>query len=49
MQRLNRCVLPRLPQSVRQPQYDRESLTIGIAHIRVGAFHRYLAERLRDG
>jgi fructuronate reductase len=40
MRRLSCTVLPELPQSVRQPQYDRESLKIGMAHIGVGAFHR---------
>jgi len=40
MRRLDRSLLPKLPPSVRQPQYDRESLQIGMAHIGVGAFHR---------
>jgi fructuronate reductase len=40
MRRLSRTVLSELPQSVRQPQYDRESLKIGMAHIGAGAFHR---------
>src|SRR6202021_4247047 len=40
MRRLSRGLLPELPPSVRQPQYDRESLKIGMAHIGVGAFHR---------
>ncbi len=49
MRRLNRSLLPELPQSVRQPQYDRDSLTIGIAHIGVGAFHRcHQAEFIDD-
>jgi fructuronate reductase len=40
MRRLSRSLLPELPPSVRQPQYDRESLKIGSAHIDVGAVHR---------
>src|SRR5262249_2659401 len=49
MRRLSRSVLPDLPQSVRQPQYDRESLKIGMAHIGVGAFHRcHQAEFIDD-
>ena len=40
MRRLSRGILADLPRSVRQPQYDREQLTIGMAHIGVGAFHR---------
>jgi fructuronate reductase len=38
MRRLSHSLLPE--RSVRQPQYDRESLRIGIAHIGAGAFHR---------
>ena len=49
MRRLSRSVLPELPPSVRQPQYDRESLKIGMAHIGVGAFHRcHQAEFIDD-
>jgi fructuronate reductase len=49
MRRLSRSVLPELPSSVRQPQYDRETLQIGIAHIGVGAFHRcHQAEFIDD-
>ncbi len=49
MRRLSRSVLPELPQSVRQPQYARESLKIGMAHIGVGAFHRcHQAEFIDD-
>jgi fructuronate reductase len=40
MRCLNHGLLPELPGFVRQPQYDRESLEIGVAHIGVGAFHR---------
>ncbi len=40
MRRLSRGILAELPRSVRRPQYDREKLTIGMAHIGVGAFHR---------
>jgi fructuronate reductase len=49
MRRLSRSVLPELPPSVRQLQYDRESLKIGMAHIGVGAFHRcHQAEFIDD-
>ncbi len=49
MRRLFRSVLPELPPSVRQPQYDRETLKIGMAHIGVGAFHRcHQAEFIDD-
>ena len=40
MRRLSRRLLPELPRSARRPQYDRDKLTIGMAHIGVGAFHR---------
>jgi fructuronate reductase len=48
MRRLNRSLLPELPLFVRQPQYDRESLEIGLAHIGVGAFHRCHQELIDD-
>ena len=49
MRRLCSSHLPELPASVRQPQYDRESLKIGMAHIGVGAFHRcHQAEFIDD-
>src|ERR1700735_4945075 len=49
MRRLNRSFLPELAPSVRQPQYDRDSLQIGMAHIGVGAFHRcHQAEFIDD-
>ena len=49
MRRLSRSVLSELPPSVRRPQYDRETLQIGIAHIGVGAFHRcHQAEFIDD-
>ena len=49
MRRLNRSLLSELPRFVRQPQYDRESLEIGMAHIGVGAFHRcHQAEFIDD-
>jgi len=48
MRRLSRSVLAELPPSVRQPQYDRESLTVGMAHIGVGAFHRCHQEEFVD-
>ncbi|MGH6796841.1 MAG: mannitol dehydrogenase family protein, partial [Roseiarcus sp.] len=49
MRRLSRSLLPELPRSARQPQYDRDSLEIGMAHIGVGAFHRcHQAEFIDD-
>jgi fructuronate reductase len=48
MRRLSRDLLLDLPKSVRQPQYDRESLKIGMAHIGVGAFHRCHQEEFVD-
>jgi fructuronate reductase len=48
MRRLNRSLLPELPSSVRRPQYDRESLKIGMAHIGVGAFYRCHQARFID-
>lgn len=38
--RLFAATLPRLPQSVTTPTYDRQSVTPGIVHLGVGAFHR---------
>lgn len=38
--RLSAATLPRLPQSVTTPVYDRQSVTPGIVHLGVGAFHR---------
>jgi fructuronate reductase len=40
MRRLSYSLLPEPARFVRQPQYDRERLEIGLAHIGVGAFHR---------
>jgi hypothetical protein len=37
MRRLTRGTLAELPRSVRRPQYDRERLQIGMAHIGVSA------------
>ena len=49
MRRLSHSSLPELPPSVRRPQYDRENLKIGMAHIGVGAFHRcHQAEFIDD-
>ncbi|MCZ7486404.1 mannitol dehydrogenase family protein [Rhizobium rhizogenes] len=38
--RLSAAALPRLPQSVATPAYDRQAVTPGIVHLGVGAFHR---------
>jgi fructuronate reductase len=40
MERLRQSALSSLAAAIRRPQYDRERLTIGLAHIGVGAFHR---------
>ncbi|MCB1500120.1 MAG: mannitol dehydrogenase family protein [Bauldia sp.] len=37
---LGQALLPRLPDAVRRPGYDRSALRIGMAHLGVGAFHR---------
>jgi fructuronate reductase len=38
--RLNNDALADLPAEVRRPAYDRQSVTTGIVHLGVGAFHR---------
>lgn len=38
--RLSAVTLARLPAKVQRPAYDRGSLTIGIVHLGIGAFHR---------
>lgn len=49
MERLRQSALARLGPAVRRPQYDRERLKIGMAHIGVGAFHRcHQAEFIDD-
>ena len=49
MRRLSRRLCRNCLESVRRPQYDRENLSIGIAHIGVGAFHRcHQAEFIDD-
>ena len=40
MQRLRSSTLPSAPSGIRTPGYDRDKLSIGMAHIGVGAFHR---------
>jgi fructuronate reductase len=40
MHRLNRGTLARLPANVRRPDYDFQSVGIGIVHLGMGAFHR---------
>nr|WP_149194588.1 mannitol dehydrogenase family protein [Luteimonas suaedae] len=40
MPRLNEATLPRLPETVARPAYDRTKTRIGIVHIGAGAFHR---------
>lgn len=37
---LSTSLLSRLPKSVRRPRYDRAALSVGMAHVGVGAFHR---------
>ncbi len=47
--RLSQETLPRLPQSVGRPAYDRRDVTAGIFHFGVGNFHRaHLATYLDD-
>ncbi|GAA2016435.1 mannitol dehydrogenase family protein [Nakamurella flavida] len=38
--KLSESVLPRLPEGIAVPAYDRAALTAGIVHIGVGHFHR---------
>jgi fructuronate reductase len=38
--RLSTATLDRLPKSIGRPAYDRASLTTGIVHLGIGAFHR---------
>jgi fructuronate reductase len=40
MSRLNRETLARLPADVRRPDYDFQSVGVGIVHLGLGAFHR---------
>jgi len=40
MERLRQSALPSLNPAIRRPQYDRDKLAVGMAHIGVGAFHR---------
>ncbi|MBM6593261.1 mannitol dehydrogenase family protein [Microvirga pudoricolor] len=56
--RLNDAFLGTLPEDIRRPAYDRSTITTGIVHLGVGAFHRahqavytddVLAEDLRWG
>jgi fructuronate reductase len=37
---LNLQALPRLPASVRRPEYDFMNLRVGVVHLGLGAFHR---------
>ncbi len=39
-ERLGPASLDRLPAAIERPGYDRAALTIGMAHVGVGAFHR---------
>ena len=38
--RLSAATLPRLPDAVARPRYDRGAVTPGIVHLGLGAFHR---------
>ena len=38
--RLSNANLDRLPGEIRRPAYDRSSVTPGIVHLGIGAFHR---------
>ena len=37
---LGPALLPRLPEAVRRPSYDRAALRVGMAHVGDGAFLR---------
>lgn len=51
--RLSEAALPRMPDGVRRPRYDRAALRPGILHIGLGNFHRahqaWYLHRLMDG
>lgn len=54
MTALTAATLESLPDAVATPQYDRESVTVGIVHFGVGGFHRahqamYLDELMNRG
>lgn len=40
MTRLSNACLSQLPADVQQPNYDRKTITPGIVHLGIGAFHR---------
>ena len=40
MQRLSNATLANLPHGIAQPGYQRASVTPGIVHLGLGAFHR---------
>ncbi len=53
MPRLSASTLAQVPASVRVPDYDRSTLTPGIVHLGIGAFHRahmavYVDDLLKD-
>src|SRR4028118_2108066 len=52
--RLSKATLPRLPQDVARPSYNRDDVTVGVVHLGVGGFHRahqamYLDRLMYDG
>jgi len=50
MTRLSAATLSQVPSSVQTPAYDRNSLTVGIVHLGIGAFHRaHMAAYVDDG
>lgn len=46
---LSNATLPALPKSVERPAYDRASVTPGIVHLGIGAFHRAHQAVYTDG
>lgn len=40
MTRLSNNTLEHLPEAIKKPGYDRASVTVGIVHLGIGAFHR---------
>lgn len=47
--RLSRKTIDRLPRTVKRPHYDLGTVTVGIVHLGIGAFHRAHQAVYTDG
>lgn len=47
--RLSRKTIDRLPRTVKRPHYDLRTVTVGIVHLGIGAFHRAHQAVYTDG